>query len=67
MSIKDAIERRLEMREFAATPVDPAIRHAILDAGRLAASGKNTQHWRFVLLTDQRDIDRLAALSTSGS
>jgi nitroreductase len=67
MDIDDAIERRLEVRDYADEPVDPEIRHAILDAGRLAPSGKNTQHWRFVLLTDAGDVHRLSELSTSGA
>ncbi|MEF8831623.1 MAG: nitroreductase family protein, partial [Halobacteriales archaeon] len=37
-----------------------------LDAGRLAPSGKNLQHWRFVLLDDSDDVERLADLSTTG-
>lgn len=67
MAIEDAIRHRLEVREFADETVDPEVRHQILDAGRLAPSGKNTQHWRFVLLADERDVDRLAELSTSGT
>jgi len=67
MGIDDAIRHRIDVRDFADKPVDPGVRHAILDAGRLAPSGKNTQHWRFVLLTDEGDIAQLAELSTSGT
>lgn len=34
--------------------------------GRLAPSGKNLQHWDFILVDDPEAIERLAAASTSG-
>ncbi|MFW5919335.1 MAG: nitroreductase family protein [archaeon] len=67
MTIDDAISHRIEVRDFSDDPVDPEVRHAVLDAGRLAPSGKNTQHWRFVLVTDEGDLAQLAELSTSGT
>jgi nitroreductase len=67
MTIDEAINHRVEVRDYSDEPVDPAVRHAILDAGRLAPSGKNTQHWRFVLLSDEDDLARLVELSTSGT
>ena len=67
MTIDDAISHRVEVRDYSDEPVDPEVRHAILDAGRLAPSGKNTQHWRFVLVTAERALAQLADLSTSGT
>ncbi|WP_254863607.1 nitroreductase family protein [Halovivax gelatinilyticus] len=60
MDVTDAIETRIELREFADEAVDDGTKRAILEAGRLAPSGKNTQHWRFVLIDD---VDDLAALA----
>lgn len=67
MDVSDAIETRLEIRDYAEEPVDAADKRAILDAARLAPSGKNLQHWDFILVDDPEAIDELAAASTSGS
>lgn len=67
MSVADAIDRRLEVRAYNDEPVDDADKRAILDAARLAPSGKNAQHWRFVLVDEPDGIEQLAALSTTGS
>jgi len=67
MDLNEAIERRLEVREYADEPVDDAVERAVLEAARLAPSGRNAQHWRFLLVDDPADVRELAALSTTGS
>jgi len=66
MDVTEAIATRLELKEYADEPVDAGTKRAILDAARLAPSGQNRQHWRFILLDDPDDLDRLAELSPSG-
>lgn len=66
MNVSEAIESRLEVREYADRPVDDATKRAVLDAGRLAPSGKNSQHWRFLLVDDPDDLDALAGHSPTG-
>jgi nitroreductase len=66
MDVPEAIQTRLEVREYADDPVDAATKRRILDAARLAPSGKNTQHWAFVLVDDGQAVDRLATISTTG-
>ena len=66
MDVTEAIETRLELREFADDPVDAATKRRILEAGRLAPSGRNLQHWAFVLVDDPSTIEELAAASPSG-
>lgn len=66
MEVTEAIRTRLEVRSYSDEPVDAKTRSAILDAARLAPSGKNLQHWQFVLVDDLGDLDRLAEISTSG-
>lgn len=65
MDVADVVETRLEIREFTDEPVEDRTRRAILDAGRLAPSGKNTQHWRFVLVSGD-DLTELADRSPTG-
>jgi nitroreductase len=66
MDVTRALETRIEVRRYAEEPVAEETRRAILDAARGAPSGKNLQHWRFVLVEEQADLDRLAELSTTG-
>ena len=67
MDVEDVIRNRIEVREYAEQAIDPATREAILDAARLAPSGRNHQHWRFIVVDDQEDLTRLAEISTTGS
>ncbi|MFB6362312.1 MAG: nitroreductase family protein [Halobacteriales archaeon] len=67
MDVSEAIETRLEVREYADEPIDDATKRAVLNAARLAPSGKNLQHWAFVLLDEPVAVSELADLSTTGS
>ncbi len=60
MTVTEAIETRIELREFADESVDDRTKRSILEAGRLAPSGKNTQHWRFILLDEEAALAALA-------
>mgnify|MGYP000619069242 CR=1 FL=1 len=66
MEIRDAIEHRLEVREFADEPVPDEDVRAVLDAARLAPSGINRQHWHFVHVADDGDLAALAERSETG-
>ncbi len=66
MNVRDAIETRIEVREYVERAVDEETRRRILDAARLAPSGKNLQHWAFVLVDGADDVDHLADVSTTG-
>ena len=66
MDVTDAVTRRIEVREFADEAVDDATKRAILDAGRLAPSGRNVEHWRFVLVDDAGELRELADASPTG-
>lgn len=67
MDVREAVETRLEVREYSDEPVPEETTRAILDAGRLASSGKNLEHWRFILVDDADALDRLGDLSPTGS
>lgn len=67
MDVMEALKNRLEIREYSSEPVDSTVKKEVLEAGRLAPSGKNLQHWRFILVDDEDDVGKLADLSTSGS
>ena len=56
------LRRTRQFREFSAEPVDRAALDAIADVGRWSGSSQNTQPWRFILLTDEATIRRIAAM-----
>ena len=67
MNATEAVRTKLDSREFASKAVEPEIKRAVLEAARLTQSGVNSQHWRFVLIQDPKNLSRLAADSTTGS
>ncbi len=62
--ILKAIHDRRSVRAFRPDPVEPEKIEAILDAGRWAPSGKNTQPWRFVVVESDAKRAELARLVT---
>lgn len=59
MDVYEAIRQRHSVRAYQAMPVEDDKLHRVLEAGRLAPSGSNTQPWRFVVV---RDAERRKAL-----
>lgn len=66
MDVSEAVETRIEVTEYSDERVDTETKQAILDAGRLAPSGRNLQHWRFVLVDSKDALTELAEASPSG-
>ena len=60
MDTFEAIRRRRSIRRFTGAPVPRADLQAIVDAGRLAATGSNRQPWDFVVVTDSAALRQLA-------
>ena len=54
-----AIASKRDVREYAAMPIPAEVETRILDAGRLSGSSRNTQEWRFAVVSDK---DALAAV-----
>jgi nitroreductase len=67
MNATQAVTTKLDVREFGPKSVGAEIKMAVLEAARLTQSGANSQHWRFILVHDPKNLARLAADSTSGS
>jgi nitroreductase len=63
MDALEAIRKRRSVREYTGEPIPREDLLAIIDAGRLAASGHNNQPWDFVVITDQEMIERLKIAS----
>ena len=59
MTVKDAIENRRSIRKFKPDAVSDEILFELLDAARLAPSGCNAQPWRFRIVRDASEMERL--------
>ncbi len=59
-----AIRERRSIRMFKTDPVEPEKIEAILEAGRWAPSGKNTQPWRFIVVESREKREELGRLVT---
>lgn len=66
MDAYDCIVSKLDVREFDSKPVPAEVKLKVLEAGRLTGSGKNVQHWRFILVQDPDCLRKLAQDSTTG-
>lgn len=59
MTIKDAIENRRSIRTFKPDAISDEILFELLDAARLAPSGCNAQPWRFRIVRNEAEKERL--------
>ncbi len=57
-----AIASRREVRDYADLPIPDEVRLRILEAGRLAGSGRNAQPWRFIVVESPERREQLAGL-----
>jgi nitroreductase len=66
METFDAIRTVLAVRRFKDIPIpEPTVQH-IVEAGRLTASGGNSQPWHFIVVRDRETLRRLGQLSRTG-
>ncbi len=61
MNLKDAIEQRRAARSFRSDPIPQAILAEILRLGLRSPSGFNLQPWRFILVQEQANKEKLRA------
>jgi len=65
-SVTNVIRTKLDVRTFSPKEVSWEDKLAILDAARMAGSGMNSQHWRFILIDKKEDLQKLADISLTG-
>ena len=59
MELIDAIKKRRAIRKFRPDPVPDAMLAQMLEAARLAPSGVNAQPWKFKVVTEPQEKERL--------
>lgn len=67
MEVNEALKTRVEIRNYSSRGVDDKIKKEILESGRLSPSGRNTQHWRFILVDEKENIQKLKEFSKTGN
>ncbi len=60
MTVLDSIRRRYSCRDYQDKSIEQDKLDSILEAARLAPSARNTQDWRFVVVTDRDTKSRIA-------
>lgn len=63
MSVLEAIQKRQSIRKYKKEPIPENILRRVLEAARLAPSGKNLQPWKFILVRDEALKKKLAIAS----
>jgi nitroreductase len=67
MDTYQTIITKLDVKDFDPNkPVPKDLKLKVLDAARMTGSGMNSQHWRFILVQDPKDLKQLADDSTTG-
>ena len=66
MDAATAVRTKLDVREFSNKTVPGIVKLQILEAARLTQSGTNSQHWRFVLVQEKKNLETMAEDSTWG-
>jgi nitroreductase len=61
LGVKESIEQRRAARSFRSDPIPDAILEEILRLGVRSPSGYNLQPWRFVVVREQENKDKLKA------
>jgi nitroreductase len=59
LTIREAIEQRRSIRKFKYDDVPDEVLSELLDAARLAPSGSNAQPWRFKIVKERENKERL--------
>ena len=65
MTVLEAIRRRKSVRKYKPDPVPAEALGRILEAARLAPSGKNLQPWKFIVVRSTETKERLARASAN--
>lgn len=63
MKVLDVIQKRRSVRKYKEDPIPEKAFMRVLEAARLAPSGKNFQPWKFIIVKDKALKEKLAQAS----
>jgi nitroreductase len=67
MDAFECVATKLDIREFSTKKVTADVKLKVLEAARMAGTGMNLQHWRFIVVQERDALKRLAADSPTGA
>ncbi len=67
MSVFDVMKSRRSIRKYQSKPIPDDLLTKVLEAARVAPSGKNFQPWKFIIVKDQKKRKKLAVASRNQS
>ena len=67
MSVLKIIQKRRSMRKYKKDTIPEDVLQRVIEAARLAPSGKNYQPWKFILVQDEELKEKLARASAEQS
>lgn len=59
----EAIKQRQSIRKYQSTPVEPEKINSLLEAAMNAPTARNTQEWKFVVITNREALNDMCSLS----
>jgi nitroreductase len=62
MNVSEAVRSKRAVRQFKPEPLPKEVIQKIVNAGRRAQSAKNTQPWRFLVVTDRTLLEKASKL-----
>jgi len=63
MSVFDIMKSRRSVRKYKSKPIPEDVLNKVLEAARIAPSGKNFQPWKFIIVRDRKKREELAVAS----
>jgi nitroreductase len=67
MSVLDIMKSRRSVRKYKSEPIPEDVLNKVLEAARVAPSGKNFQPWKFIIVRDMKKRGELAVASRNQS
>ncbi|MDO5718826.1 MAG: nitroreductase family protein [Tissierellia bacterium] len=64
MEVFEIIKKRRSIRKYKDEKIDKKILEKILEAGRLAPSTRNSQNWKFIMVTEKELLQKVASSMT---
>ncbi len=66
MDLFEAVKKRRSVREYSDKPVLKSDLEKIIDAARFAATARNIQPWKFLIVTNKQMLKKIADLTEHG-
>jgi len=66
MDAYECVLTKLDIRSYSKEEVPDEVKKKVLEAARMTGSGRNLQHWRFILVDSKDGLKKLAEDSITG-